>query len=85
MDWGFSLLFETLCVCVFFPPFVSYKRICWIGAYVEIKTFFFFLRILNIFNTHTEGERGEGFKETYSGVYPKGSNSWIYSTSFKPL
>ena len=25
------------------------------------------------------------FKETYSGVYLKGSNSWIYSTDFKPL
>ena len=48
--------------------------------------FFFFLRILSIFNTHTHGERGEGFfKETYSSVYPKGPNSWIHSTSFKSL
>ena len=31
------------------------------------------IRILNIFNTHRE--RGESFKETYSGVYPKGPNS----------
>ena len=46
----------------------------------------FFLRILSIFNTHIRGERGEGFfKETYSGVYPKGSNSWIHNIGFKPL
>ena len=25
------------------------------------------------------------FKETYSGVFPKGPNSWIYSIKFKPL
>ena len=25
------------------------------------------------------------FKETYSGVYSKGSNSWIQSTYFKPF
>ena len=25
------------------------------------------------------------FKETYSGVYPKGPNSCIRSTAFKPL
>ena len=36
--------------------------------------FFFFLRILSIFNTPTQEKRREGFflKETYSGVYPKG-------------
>ena len=30
-------------------------------------------------HTHTHGERGEGFKETDSGVYPKGPNSYIHS------
>ena len=30
-------------------------------------SFFFFFRILNIL-IHTHEERGEGFKETYSGV-----------------
>ena len=25
------------------------------------------------------------FKETYSDVYPKGPNSWIHNTGFKPL
>ena len=25
------------------------------------------------------------FKEIYSGVYPKRSNSWIHSTYFKPI
>ena len=33
-------------------------------------------------------ERGEKvffFLETYSGIYPKRSNSWIHSTDFKPL
>ena len=47
--------------------------------------FFFFLRILSIFNTHTREERRRFFKEAYSGVYPKGSNSWIHSIYFKPL
>ena len=47
--------------------------------------YFFFFRILNIFNTHTQGERRRFFKETYSCVYPKGSISWIYSIDFKPL
>ena len=46
---------------------------------------FFFLRILSIFNTHARGEGRRFFKETYSGVYPKGPNSWIHSTGFKPL
>ena len=41
--------------------------------------FFIFFRILNIFNIHTHGERGEGLKEIYSGVYPKWPNSWIYT------
>ena len=36
-----------------------------------INPLFFLLRILNIFNTHTHGKRGEGFKEIYNGVYPK--------------
>ena len=30
---------------------------------------FFFFRILSIFNTHTQGGKGEGFKETNSGIY----------------
>ena len=47
--------------------------------------FFFLLRILSIFNTHTRGEGRKFFKETYSGVYLKGPNSWIYSTGFKPI
>ena len=46
---------------------------------------FFLLRILSIFNTHTHTEERKFFKETYSGVYPKGLNSWIHSTCFKPL
>ena len=37
--------------------------------------FFFFFRILNIFNTHTYGEMREDLKKTYSGVYQKGPNS----------
>ena len=51
---------------------------------VDVAPLFFF-RILSIFNTHMK--RGEKFffKETYSGVYPKRPNSWIHSTSFKPL
>ena len=28
---------------------------------------------------------GEGLKEIDSGLYPKGPNSWIYNTCFKPL
>ena len=46
--------------------------------------FFFWLRKLSIL-IHTKGDREEGFKETISGVYPKGPNSWIHSTSFKFL
>ena len=35
--------------------------------------FFFLLRILSILtHTHTQGERGECFKETNNGIYPKG-------------
>ena len=33
-----------------------------------ISFFFFLLRILSIFNTHTEGEGRRFFKETYSSV-----------------
>ena len=41
-----------------------------------ISLLHFFFRILNIL-THTQGEKGEGFKETNSGIYPKWPNSWI--------
>ena len=41
--------------------------------------FFFFLKILSIFNTHTREEGRRFFKETYSDVYLKGLNSWIHS------
>ena len=41
-----------------------------------VRTFFFrMLIILTHTHTHTQGERGKGFKETNSGVYPKGPNS----------
>ena len=40
-----------------------------------VGRFFFFFRILNIFNTHTYGEMREDLKKTYSGVYQKGPNS----------
>ena len=33
---------------------------------------FFFYRILSIFNPHTNGKRGENFKEIDNGIYPKG-------------
>ena len=36
---------------------------------------------LSIFNTHIR-ERREGLKDTDSGVYPKGPNSWIHSIGF---
>ena len=45
---------------------------------------FFFWRILSIL-THTQWERREGFKESNNTVYPKGPNSWIHRTDFKPL
>ena len=32
---------------------------------------FYFLILSILINTHTKGERGEGFKETDNGVYPK--------------
>ena len=51
----------------------------------EINPLFFLLKILSIFNTHTRGEGRRFFKETYSDVYPKKPNSFIYSTCFKPL
>ena len=48
-----------------------------------LVVFFFFFENTKYFQ-HTYGEMGECFfKETYSGIYPKGSNSWIYSTDFK--
>ena len=50
------------------------------GEYIYIISF----RILNILDTRT-GRREKVFKETYSGVYPKGPNSWIHSTGFKPF
>ena len=40
--------------------------------------FFFFVKNTKYFNTHTQGERREGFKETNSDVYSKGFNSWIH-------
>ena len=36
---------------------------------VGLTHYFFFLRILSIFNTHTHRKRGECLKETYNGVY----------------
>jgi len=39
---------------------------------IPLNIYIYFLRILNIFSTHTRGE-GEGLKETYSDVYPKES------------
>ena len=33
--------------------------------------FFFFFRILSIFNTHTREDERRLFKEIYSGVYSK--------------
>ena len=51
--------------------------------WLTIQQFFFFFENTKYFQ-HTYGEMGECFfKETYSGIYPKGSNSWIYSTNFK--
>ena len=46
---------------------------------------FFSFENTKYFNTHTRGEGGKFFKETYSDVYPKYSNSWIHNTDFKPL
>ena len=43
-------------------------------------SFVFFFRILNIFNTHTQEEERNFFKETYSGAYQNEPNSWIHST-----
>ena len=55
----------------------------------KVYTFYFllfsFFENTKYFNTHTQGERGEGFKETNSDVYLKRLNSWIHSTCFKPL
>ena len=56
----------------------------------NVRFFFFFfwflfLKNTTYFNTHTQKERGGGFKETDSGVYQKGPNSKIHSTNFKPL
>ena len=65
---------RTFCsslICLFVRSFVLF--------------FFFFLRILNIFNTHIRREKIEGLKETDNSVYPKRPNSWIYSADFKPL
>ena len=39
------------------------------------KLNFFFFENIKYFLTHTHGKRGESFKETYRGVYPKGPNS----------
>ena len=41
----------------------------------EINPLFFLLKILNIFNAHTEKGENVFFKETYKGVYPKEPNS----------
>ena len=40
----------------------------------EYFFFFFFVENTKYFNTdtHTQGERGECFKETNNGIYPKG-------------
>ena len=35
---------------------------------------FFFYRILSIL-THTQGEKGEGFKKTNNSVFPKGPSN----------
>ena len=34
---------------------------------------------------YSHGKRRKCFKETNSGVYPKGSNSWMHSICFKLL
>jgi len=46
-----------------------------IGKEEKMVLLVFFLRILSIFNTHTRGEGRRFFKEIYSRVYPKISNS----------
>ena len=42
---------------------------------LPISYFSFFENTKYFFNTHTYGEKGEDFKGTDSGVYPKGPNS----------
>ena len=43
--------------------------------------FFFFFKNTKNFNTH-KGRGEKIFKETNSGVYLKGYNSWIHNTDF---
>ena len=52
---------------------------------LTLGSIYFFFRILSIFNTHIQGEGRMFFKEIYSGVYPKLSNSQIHSIIFKLL
>ena len=57
-----------------------------IGPWIEDAKIYSnsFCQLLSILtHTHTQGERGEGFKETNSSVYPKGLNSWIHRIEFK--
>ena len=54
------------------------------SSYIYIFIFFF-VENTKYFLTHTWRKGRRFFKETYSGVYPKGPNSWIHDTSYKPL
>ena len=44
-----------------------------------INQLFFILRILNIFNTHTHGERGENFLKKLIMMYIQNSLSLVYT------
>ena len=46
--------------------------------------FFFLFKIVRIL-THTYRNKGEGLKETDSGIYSKKLNSYIHNTNFKHL
>ena len=65
--------------------FLKNLQFMYIQKGLTLGSIFFFLRILNIFNTHKRGEERRFFKETYSDVYPKEPNSLIYNSCFKPL
>ena len=47
--------------------------------------FIYELFFLNTKYFNTCRERGENFKQTDSGVYPKGLNSWIHNIGFKEV
>ena len=65
-------------ICMLFRPFASLWGQSGGKALILLQKtttsfffLFFLLRILNIFNTRTHGERGEGLKKTDSGIYSK--------------